>query len=48
MGQEGGTGKQKVKKANPEIWSLAGAEILPSAFSYGALGNGKEINEGTK
>lgn len=35
-------GAEKDKKANPEIWSLARAEILPSAFSYHALGNEKK------
>lgn len=37
-----GKEKKKEKKANPEIWSLAWAEILPSAFSSSALGNEKQ------
>lgn len=41
-----GEEEEKDKKANPEIWSLARAETLPSAFSYYAWGNEKKINEG--
>lgn len=34
--------KRRRGKQISEIWSLAPAEILPSAFSYYALGNEKK------
>lgn len=41
-----GEEKEKDQKANPEIWSLARAETLPSAFSYYAWGNEKKLMKG--